>query len=199
MSLRRFRLKLILRESNFRRKRCDVMNRKLFLLGFILIIVFGLCYSFEFGEYYSTPEEALMHYKSDAMAYKNIIDTAWLQDEPVILYISTNNSVCDAEFTKKFVGGKLGWKVITAGALPTAHADSNITVPTKMLAKKHTNNSQPNRVLFGYTKSAKANSIKVNGNMPIFRQFELNGDKCTLWYIVGSEELEFNRVHIISD
>ncbi len=83
------------------------MKKKLMITGVIIIIVAVVCLTGTPGTYYSTPEEALKNWDRDGKYNcKDIIDTAWMGEEPVIFYITKEGNFCDGEFKKVEVGGK---------------------------------------------------------------------------------------------
>ena len=138
------------------------MTRKTLIIGLIIIFAVGGILQGFFGAIYDTPEAALMNRGfNDEFTCKEIIDAAWMGEEPVIFYISKYGDLGGAEFKKKQVFGKNGWKVVTAGLLQKIkNYDPSAIVPGYMRASKHTNNDKPNQVLYGVTKSAKADTIR---------------------------------------
>ena len=178
------------------------MKKKISIIGIVIVIITAVVVILNTpGTFYSTPEAALMNWDPDGKYNcKNIIDTAWMGEEPVIFYVTKEGNFCNGEFKKTEAFGETGWKVAVAGMLLSIDKiDISNTIGSDAGVSKHTNNDKPNQVLFGVTKSAKADTIRVNGETPTFKAFEANELMYTLWYIVGSDELYFDKVKITSD
>lgn len=160
------------------------MNKKIYILGLIVIIILGLFFQMEFGGYYHTPEEAAEHNDVDGKSIKTIIETVWVEDDrPIIFYVSNTGEFCEIEFYEKQIFGMTGWKCRAIKTIDTNDFNSNEVAPTRMGSGK-LSDKKP-QVLFGITKSPKAETIKVNGDNPTFKNFEIEGQDYTLWYIIA--------------
>lgn len=174
------------------------MNKKKYILGLIIIIVFGMYFQVSFSGYYNTPEEALNHSKFNDESMESIIETVWVKEQPIIFYASNQGDFCEMEFNKKEMFGQTAWKSKGVGILETKTVTPNILVPTRMASGQRTDGKP--KVLFGITKSTKAEAIKVNGEIPNFKNFQIKGEDYVLWYIItGTDELNIDEVKITSD
>lgn len=174
------------------------MNKRIYILGLLIIIVMGIFFQVGFSGYYSTPEEAIKHSDFSDEPMESIIDTVWVKEKPIIFYISTQGNVCEMEFNKKEIFAKTGWKSKSIGILPTKTIKPEEIAPTRM-GSGNSSDGNPT-VLFGITKSPKAETIKVNGEVPNFKKFQIQDEDYVLWYItIQTDELNIDKVKIRSD
>ncbi len=166
------------------------MGKKIYKLGFIIIIILYVIFNVEFGGYYNTPEEAAKHISLSDKAIKNIVETIWVGDSPIIFYVADSGEFCEVEFNKKNIFGVTGWECRFVDSIETKEIKENEVVPSK--AASGTSSDKKPRVLFGISKSPKADKIKVNGDVPTFKNFEIEGQDYILWYIVIDQTNNWN-------
>ena len=65
------------------------MNKRIYILGLLIIIVIWMFFQVGFSGYYNTPEEAIKHSDFSDESIESIIDTVWVKGEPILFYIST--------------------------------------------------------------------------------------------------------------
>lgn len=161
------------------------MRKKIYILGLVIIIILGVFFQGKFGDYYSTPEEALKHDNEfNDISMKNIIQTVWIDDNtPIIFYVSNSDNFCAMEFNEKEVLGKIGWKSGIVSTIDKKTIDPNILMPSMMESGKDSSGNK-GEVVYGITKSPEANTIKENEEIPTFVNFEIEGQDYVLWYVI---------------
>lgn len=164
------------------------MKRRTIWFIFVLIIIFSIYLNVAYGGYYRTPEEALENRESKNTSVQYIIETIWVNDEPIIFYVNEKNQFCDARFSIKQIGGEMGYKSSGASYFKL-DINSEEIIPVKWNIKIE-NDGNYDKVFYGISKSNEIYSIKINGKSPIIIPFEMGGKDYDLWYIVGSYELD---------
>lgn len=161
------------------------MRKKIYILGLVIIIVLGLFFQAKFGDYYSTPEEALKHHNEfNDTSMKSIVDTVWIDDNrPIIFYVSNSDNFCAMEFDKKEILDRTGWKSGTIKIIDKKTIDPNILIPSMMVSGTE-NSGKEAEVVYGITKSPEANTIRENRQVPTFKNFEIEGQDYVLWYVI---------------
>lgn len=158
------------------------MGKKIYKFGFIIIIILYIIFNVEFGGYYSTPDEAAKHNGISDKSVKNIVETVWVEDRPIIFYVADNGEFCETEFDKRNIFGVSGWKCRFVSSIETKEIGGDEVVPSKMASGMKSD--KKSRVLFGISRSPKANKIKVNGEVPTFKNFEIEDQDYVLWYVI---------------
>jgi len=166
------------------------MGRKIYKFGFIIIIILYVIFNVEFGGYYNTPEEAAKHNSFSDKAIKNIVETVWIEDRPIIFYVANSGEFCEVEFNKKNIFGVTGWECRFIDSIETKEIKENQVIPSK--AASGMKYDKKPQVLFGISRSPKANKIKVNGEVPTFKNFEIEGQDYVLWYIIIDQTNNWN-------
>ena len=102
------------------------------------------------------------------------------------------------EFNKREIFAKTEWKSKSIGVLPTKTIKPEEIAPTRMGSGK-SSDGKP-KVVFGITKSPKAETIKVNWEVPNFKKFQIQDEDYVLWYIIiQTNEMNIDKVKITSD
>ena len=176
------------------------MKKRISLISLIVIIFLILFLSSEFSYYYSTPEEALKNERSDSINIyiKKVITQIDIGSNKVIFYINQDNNLNNAEFIKRRMFGKIGYKVTTFGTmyLEDNSINAEITNPADQVIILDRSNPL-NNVLYGFSKHEEISFMRVNGNKPTLVPFEVNDMKFTLFYLVGPydiSDLTFTQV-----
>ena len=166
------------------------MGKKIYKFGFIIIIILYVIFNVEFGGYYNTPEQAANHISLSDKTIKNIVETVWVEDSPIIFYVANSGEFCEVEFNKKNIFGMTGWEYRSIKFIETKEIKENQVIPSKMASG--TKSDKKPQVLFGISRSPKANKIKVNGEVPTFKNFEIEGQEYVLWYITIDQTNDWN-------
>lgn len=162
------------------------MYKKLSVTIFIILIFVGFVFAFLYGGYFTVPEAALKSISDSKNSAKIIIDTIYVNDDPVTFFIDAQNNVSATQYFKKIILGKTGWKPgwRQSVVLKIQDISSDDVIPFKTSIKKGSN-----IILYGVSKSNEINLIKIDGKAPTLKPFEIDEGDYTLWYIVGTSEL----------
>lgn len=92
-----------------------------------------------------------------------------------------------------------GWECRFVDSIETKDIKESQVIPSKA-ASGMSSDKKPH-VLFGISRSPKANKIKVNGEVPTFKNFEIEGQDYVLWYItIGqTDHLNVDKFKIVAD